>query len=140
LAELEAKRSDNEAWPLLSDDAGFITESTGANFFMVKRDRIITPEPKNCLRGISRNFVLSLARLQGIEYRERDIEPFDAITADECFFTATPFSVFPCTRINGQPIGRGKVGPVTKFLIDKWIEAVNCDFVEQAERWDANCA
>ncbi len=67
LAELEAKRSDPDAWPLLTDDQGFITESTGANFFIVRGGRIVTPEPRNCLRGISRNFVLSLARSESVE-------------------------------------------------------------------------
>ena len=136
LAELEARRYDESAWPLLCDDSGFITESTGANFFCVHRDRLLTPEPRNCLRGISRNFVLSLARKHGIEYRERNIEPFDAITADETFFTATPFSIMPCTSINGQKVGNGKVGKMTEFLSAKWEEAVDCDFREQARRWD----
>jgi hypothetical protein len=27
---------------------------------------------------------------------------------------------------------------MTKFLTEKWIEAVKCDFVEQARRWDAD--
>lgn len=136
LAELEAKRSDPDAWPLLVDDLGHITESTGANFFCVHQDRLFTPPPENCLRGISRGYVLSLARQYGVEYRERDISAYDAITADESFFTATPFSILPCTKINGQKIGSGKVGKVTQFLIDKWIEAVGVDFVEQARRWD----
>jgi branched-chain amino acid aminotransferase len=136
MAELEAKRSDPDAWPLLIDDDGFITESTGSNLFIVKRDRLVTPEPRNCLRGISRNFILDLCRKTEIEYRERNCEPYDAITADECFFTATPWCIIPITSINGQEIGKGKVGPMTKFLTDKWIEAVKCDFVEQARKWD----
>jgi len=137
MAELEAKRSDPDAWPLLQDDQGCITESTGANFFIVKRDRIITPEPTNCLRGISRAFVLQLARTFGLEYRERNLDRFDAVTADEAFFTATPFCIVQCASIDGVMIGKGKVGPMTKFLTEKWIEAVKCDFVEQARRWDA---
>ena len=137
MAELEAKRSDPDAWPLLIDDNGFITESTGANFFIVKRDRLITPPPHNCLRGISRNFVLQLARQMGIDYRERDIETFDAITADECFFTATPWCIIPGTSINGQLIGKGKVGPMTELLSSKWEEAVDCEWREQARAWDA---
>jgi len=137
MAELEAKRSDPDGLPLLLDDQGFITESTGANAFFVKRDRLITPEPRNCLRGISRNFVLDLCRKAGIEYRERNIELYDAITADECFVTATPFCIMPCGRINEHLLGAGeKVGPMTKFLMAKWIEAVKCDFVEQARKWD----
>lgn len=138
LAELEAKRSDPDAWPLLVDDLGHITESTGANFFCVYKDRLVTPTTENCLRGISRNFVLGLARTYGIEYRERDITAYDAITADEAFFTATPFCLLPCTKINGQKVGDGKIGKVTKFVTEKWIEAVKCDFVEQARLWDEN--
>ena len=137
LAELEVKRSDNEAWPLLVDDEGFLMESTGANFFIVRRERILTPEPRNCLRGISRNFVLWLARQHKIDYRERNIEPFDAITADEAFFTATPFCIMPCTKINGQKIGNGKVGKMTEFLSAKWEEEVGVEWREQARRWDA---
>jgi len=138
MAELEAKRSDPDAWPLLTGDDGFITEGTGANFFIVKRDRLFTSETKDCLRGISRNFIFGLARQYDIDCRERIFDAYDAITADEGFYTATPFCIMPCTRINGQEIGKGKVGPMTKFLTAKWIEAVKCDFVEQARKWDEN--
>jgi branched-chain amino acid aminotransferase len=81
---------------------------------------------------------LGLCHANSIAYRERIIEPYDALTADEVFFSATPFCIMPCTKINGQEIGKGKVGPMTKFLTDKWIEAVKCDFVEQARRWDSD--
>ena len=137
LAEAEAARGNPDAWPVLVTDAGFITESTGANLFIVKRDRLITPEPHDCLRGISRNYVLALARKLGCDYRERNIDAFDLTTADEAFFTATPFSIFPCTSFNGAPIGKGKVGKVTEALSEKWEEAVGCAWREQAERWDA---
>src|SRR3990167_7054685 len=138
LAELEVRRNEPDAWPLLVDDKGYITEGTGANFFICKRDRLITPEPQDCLRGISRNFILSLARSNGIDYRERDIGSFDAITADEAFFTATPFCIMPCTKINGQKIGNGKVGKMTEFLSSKWEEEVGCEWREQAKLWDEN--
>jgi len=137
LAELEARKQNPNAWPLLQDDNGFITESTGANFFCVQRDRLLTPEPRNCLHGISRNFVLSLARKHGVDYRERNIGIFDAITADEAFFTATPWCIMPCTSINGQRIGNGRVGKATQFFIDRWKDEVDLDFVEQAKRWDS---
>lgn len=137
LAELEVQRADKEAFPLLLDGAGYIAESSGSNFFIVKRGRLITPEPRNCLRGISRNFVLSLARGLGIDYRERNIEPYDALTADEAFFTATPWCITPCTRINGQKLSYGWPGKMTLALMDAWKKAVGVDFVEQARKWDA---
>lgn len=138
LAELEVKRHDAQAWPILLDESGFIAESTGANVFTVKGDRLFTPEPRNCLRGISRNFVLWLAREHRIDYRERNLEPYDLLTADEAFFTATPWCIMPITRVNYQKLGWGRLGRVTEFLIDKWVETVECDFVEQTRRWDAS--
>ncbi len=136
MAELEAKRSDPDAWPLLLDDEGNVTEFTGANIFFVKGDRLFTPTTRNCLRGISRTNVVQLARNLGIQCRERDVGLFEAITADEIFATATPISILPITRLNGQPVGRGKVGPMTELLSSKWEEAVDCDWREQARAWD----
>lgn len=136
LAELEVKRHDPEGWAILTDDEGYITEGTGSNVFIVKRDRLITPEPRNALRGVSRNFILSVARRFNVDYRERNIEVYDCITADEAFFTATPFCIMPITFIDGRKIGNGKVGPITQFLTQKWVEEVDCDFVEQAKAWD----
>ena len=140
LAELEVKRADSSAWALLLDDQGFVAEGTGSNFFVVQGDRLITPEPRNCLRGVSRNYVLSLARELGIDYRERNLEPYDATNADEAFFTGTPFSVMPVSRFNSQRIGRTTPGEVTRALTQAWIERVGCDFVEQAWGWDASGA
>ena len=137
LAELEAKRINPDGWPILLDDEGYVTESTGANIFIVKRGRLITPEPRNCLHGISRNFVISLARKWRLEYRERNIEPFDVMTADEVFFTATPFCIMPCTQVNGQKINNGRVGEATEFLSEKWEDEVNCEWREQATKWDS---
>ena len=134
LAELEVKRADSTAWALLLDDQGYITEGSGSNFFIVSGERLITPEPRNCLRGISRNYVLSLARELGIDYRERNLEPYDAINADEAFFTGTPFSIMPVSQFNFSAL---PLGNITKLLISTWSERVGCDFVEQARRWDA---
>ncbi len=66
----------------------------------------------------------------------RDITLYDVYEAQEAFFTCTPYSIVPCTKINGKPIGDGKVGAVTKKITDAWINSVQCDFVGQARRWD----
>ena len=137
LAELEVKRADSTSWALLLDDQGYIAEGSGSNLFIVSGERLITPEPRNCLRGISRNYILALARDLGIDYRERNLEPYDVTNADEAFFTGTPFSIMPVSRFNWQSIGRSGLGEVTQRLISIWSERVGCDFVEQARRWDA---
>ena len=136
LAELEVKRADSSAWALLLDNQGFIAEGTGSNFFIVQGSRLITPEPRNCLRGISRNYVLGLARELGIDYRERNLEPYDCANADEAFFTGTPFCIIPVSRFNWVTLGRGSTGEVTRALTQAWIDRVGCDFVRQSQLWD----
>jgi branched-chain amino acid aminotransferase len=58
------------------------------------------------------------------------------MTADEAFFTNTPYSIMPVTKFNGKPVGDGKVGKLTKFLIHKWGESVGMDLVGQIRKWD----
>jgi len=43
MAELQAKNSCWSSWPLLLDEDGYVTESTGANFFIIKTREIYTP-------------------------------------------------------------------------------------------------
>lgn len=139
MANIEVKRQDKEAWALLLDPDGFITEGTGSNFFMLKRNgfELITPRPNNCLRGISRDYVLRLARKLKMEVLERDITLYDVYEAKEAFFTCTPYSIMPITKINGKTIGDGLVGRKTKYLTDKWAEDVKVNWVQQMETWDA---
>jgi branched-chain amino acid aminotransferase len=130
MANLEVARQDKEAWPLLLDEHGFVAESTGSNFFIVKDGIIYTPHGLNCLKGISRNFIFDLCNV----YCE-NISLFDVYNADEAFFTCTPYSIVPCTNINWKPIGDGQVGEVTKQITQAWIGEVECDFVDQIRRW-----
>ncbi len=40
----------------------------------------------------------------GIALSETDIQPYDVYTADEAFFTSTPYCIMPATRFNGLPV------------------------------------
>lgn len=141
IANLEVKRQDPDAWALLLTPDGYVSEGTGSNFFIVSNNNfeLYTPKPINCLRGISRDYVMNLARQMKMEVIEKDITLYDVYTAREAFFTCTPFSIMPCTRINGKPIGDGTVGKRTRYLTQRWIKDVRCDFVEKSTRWDSVC-
>jgi len=138
MANLEIKRQDDKAWALLLDTDGNVAEGTGSNFFIVSNNRfeLYTPKGRNILRGISRDYVMKLGRQLGMEVIEKDITLYDVMTAREAFFTCTPFSIVPCTSINGKPIDEGRVGKRTKYLMKKWGQEVGVDFVKQAEAWD----
>ena len=134
MANLEVSQVDDpDAWALLLDPDGFVTEGTGANFFIVQGGKLLTPEPRNILRGTRRAYVLQLARRLGIPTEERNVELYDVIHADEAFFTSTAMSMLPCTKINGLPIGDGKPGTTFKRLIDAWSEEVGVDIIAQTK-------
>jgi len=131
-ANLQAQKVDPEAWALLTDEDGFLTEGTGSNFFVVKDGGLLTPEPRNILRGVTRQAVLELAESLGLSCGECNLEPYDVMTADEAFFTSTPFTIMPATRFNGHDVGTGEPGPVTRRLMSAWNQMVEVDMVAQA--------
>jgi branched-chain amino acid aminotransferase len=132
MANIEASlfKGDNN-WALLLDPDGYVAEGTGDNFFIVKDNVIITPEGRNVLRGISREYIFELARQLKLRYIEQNIEPYDVYTAQEAFMTGTPFCLLPVTSLNGNPIGDHKPGRITRRLLAKWSKNVGVDIVKQ---------
>lgn len=125
------------AWALLLDPDGFVAEGSGDNFFIVKNGVVISPEPRNILRGISRQYIMEeLCPQLQLPCVEKNIELYDVVTADEAFFTATPFCLMPATKINGQPINNGKVGEITTKLLKQWSKNVGLDVVGQIKKFD----
>lgn len=136
IANLQAGMvNDPNAWALLLDPDGFICEGTGSNFFIVRHGRLLTPEPRNILRGISRHYVIELAGELGIPAEEKNLEVYDVAEADEAFFTSTPFCITPCTKINTYTIGDDKRGPITSRLITEWGQRVGVDIIGQARKF-----
>ncbi len=135
VANLQAQKVDPKAWALLTDDDGFITEGTGSNFFVVMRGELFTSEPRNILRGVTRQAAIELAAELDVPCNECNLEPYDVAMAEEAFFTTTSYAVMPATRFNGQPIGGGKVGPVTRRLLDGWCQMVGVDIVAQSKEY-----
>lgn len=133
--EVSQYKGDNN-WALLLDPDGFIAEGTGDNFFIVKESVIITPEGRNILRGISRSFIFELAEQLNLKCIEKNIEPYDIYTADEAFMTGTPFCMLPVTSLNSVHIGDGKMGKITKDLLDKWSENVGVDIITQIKEFN----
>jgi branched-chain amino acid aminotransferase len=140
MANIEASMFEGENnWALMMDTDGFIAEGSGDNFFIVKNGKVITPEGRNCLVGISRNYVFEVCNELGIECIEKNIEPYDIYTADEAFMTGTPFCVLPVFRFNNLNIGEGKFGKITKQIINKWGENVGVDIIKQIKNYGKEC-
>ncbi len=135
LGDLEARAQDAEAWALLLDSRGFLSEGIGSNIFVVRDGGLLTPKRQQVLPGVSRQTVIELAAQLGIPCAEDDLNPYDAYTADEAFITSTSLCICPARSVNGAPFGAGNgapiPGPVTKRLTEAFRALVQCDFVAQ---------
>ena len=132
LAELEASDVDPEAWPILTDVQGNITEGTGYNIFIVTNGVIKTPGDNNILQGVSRKMVFDLSKQLNIPIIEEDIQPYDLYTADEVFFSSTSYCVLPVTKIDNRHIKDQTPGPITQQILAAWSEIVGVDIIGQA--------
>jgi branched-chain amino acid aminotransferase len=132
LAELEVKLVDPMAQGILLDANGYLTENKGGNFFVVSDGVLKTPRTNQSLAGITRQTCLEIARRQMVRIEECDLQPYDVYTAEEAFFTSTPYCIMPATKFNGLPVGDGTVGPLTRQLLEGWRELTGVDVAQQA--------
>ncbi|MGE3992592.1 aminotransferase class IV [Pseudorhodoplanes sp.] len=137
LADLEAKGSDPEAYSLMLDINGNISENSSGNIFWVKGGQLFTPTSRNILVGVSRTTIFELASRLNVEVVEGDFTLLDLYTADEAFLSSTPYGILPIATLNGAEIGRETPGPTTKSLTESWSRLVGIDIVSQAQKCSA---
>ena len=132
MGDLEAQATDPGSWAVLLDENGNFTEGMGSNIFLVKDGMVNTPKGQFVLEGISRGIAMDLATGLNFPVAERDLDLYDAYTADEAFFTSTSLCICPVASINGATIGDGKVpGPITERLMSAYSDLAGMDFVDQ---------
>ena len=134
LAELEATDVDPGSLPLLLDLDGNVSESTGANFFIVSDKRLLVPKTESTLQGVSRLTITELAKSLSIPVIETNIQPYDVYTADEAFLCSTPYCLLPVGKVDGRQIGDAVPGNITNQLLAAWSEKVGLDIVDQLRR------
>lgn len=104
---------------------GVITEGSSSNVFGVRSGRILTyPEGPHILPGITRRLILALAAEEGIEVAEEELRLEELGTFDELFISSTTVEVMPVVKVNGRPVGDGRVGPVTRRLVARYEQLV----------------
>ncbi len=105
-----------EAWQV--DARGFVTEGTSTNAWIVTPGgRLVTrPLTHSILAGIVRRSLLGLVDGLADGFEQRPFSLAEARDAREAFLTSSSGFVLPVTRLDGQPVGDGNVGPVTREL------------------------
>ena len=91
---------------------GEVLEGSSTSIFIVRNGVLATPVNSNrILPGTTRDAALELATpLMPIEIRS--ISVGELSTADEVWISAATRDVVPITRIDGQPVGTGRPGPL----------------------------
>lgn len=119
-AALDAGADD--AWMV---EDGFVTEGSSNNAYIVTGDGVVVTRHlgSEILPGITRDAVLCLSREHQIAVEERPFTVEEAKRAAEAFITSASSFVIPVTGIDGETVGDGTPGPVTRRLRDIYIES-----------------
>jgi len=117
LAMQEAyRRGADEA--LMLNQAGDVAECSQSNIFIVKGGHVLTPPiSAGLLPGVTREFVIELARGAGLTALETRMTPADVAQADEVFITGTTREVTPVRAIDDRPVRSGQPGTITLQLV-----------------------
>lgn len=118
-----AEAGADEAWLILD---GHISEAGTANAFIVTQDGVIVTRPNSnwTLPGVTRNSVVQLAAEAQLRIEERLFTLDEALAAKEAFNSSSTSFVTGVVEIDGQKIGDGKVGPLSKRLREIYLDHV----------------
>lgn len=96
---------------------GLVTECSSSNIYLVKNEKVYTfPATKRILHGCVRMRVEEFAKNLEIPFVEEAFTVEDIATADELFLSSSTTEVMPIVEVDGQKIGDGTPGPITKKL------------------------
>ena len=114
-----------EAW--MVDAAGFITEGTSTNAWIVSPDgKLITAElGSNILSGITRKTFIKIIHKLNYKLEERQFSVEEAKNAREAFFTSSTSFLTPVTEIDGAVIGNGRAGSLSIELLKAYDNYMN---------------
>ena len=102
-----------------------LAEGCISNVFLVKDSILYTPPIGTpVLAGVARKTVCETAMKNSIELVEKDLSIDDVLGADEIFITNVIMQIMPVSGVEKHTVGDGKVGPMTKKLMDYFNEFV----------------
>ncbi len=110
---------------IMLDHRGDVSEAPGENIFIVRDGQLVTPPlSSSALEGITRDTVIRIAGDAGIGVAERGIPRSELALADEVFLTGTAAEITPVTSVDGEAVGDGKPGGVTRGMMSGYRDAV----------------
>ncbi len=108
------------------DAAGYVSEGSGENIFLVRDGKIHTPPlGASVLPGITRDTILTLAQDLGIPVVETIIPREMLYISDEVFFSGTAAEITPIRSVDRITVGKGRRGPVAEKLQKAFFGIIN---------------
>ena len=109
-------RGAYEAWYV--DGDGLVTEGSSSNAWIVTRQgSVVTRSARSgILSGITRSVLLEVMEALQVRFEERPFSPAEARDAAEAFVTSASQIVMPVVSVDGQPIGDGMPGEISRRL------------------------
>jgi D-alanine transaminase len=94
---------------------GRVTEGASSNVFAVMGTTVVTPSKgAEILPGITRDILVECLRAARVPLQERRLTLTELRSAEEIWLTSSTREVLPVTRLDGEPVGGRKPGPVWK--------------------------
>ena len=103
---------------LLVDQNGYITEGSKSNFFLVQGHCIFSAPEENILHGITRKYVLNIAKDKGISIIHKKILENDLGKFDAAFICGTSPKILPIKKVNDTQYDPEH--PILKILIESY--------------------
>lgn len=109
--------ADQDALETVMLRDGWLSEAASSNVWVVKDGVVLGPPKDNLvLEGIRFGLIEELCRAEGIPYELRRISREEVFGADELLLSSATKEILPVTRLDGQPIGNGRPGPIYQKL------------------------
>jgi D-alanine transaminase len=105
-----------EAW--FVDANGMVREGASTNAWIITAEGVLCTHPTGqaILAGVTRATLIEQLHQAGLRFEERAFSLIEAKAAREAFITSATSILLPVIRLDGEPIGDGRPGPLTLRL------------------------
>lgn len=125
----QAAREQGAAEAILVDADGMVTEGAATSFWIVDARGVLRTRPLShaILPGCTRAALTALFEGESVAFEEAPFSAVEMRAAQEAFITSATSFVKPIVAIDGQTVGDGTVGPVTRKLFALFARHVQGD-------------